>query len=293
MAKQQSLLRNLHTFNVASRTLSFTLAAKELHLTQGAVSHRIKVLESELGFNLFVRGIRKLELTEEGKRFQATLSSSLNKIFTEINDIKSLDEGGELNIATSLGFANGWLLPKLADFKAQYPKFNLNIFAQENNQDLVGNNVDVAIFYASEHHANMHRKRLLNEKYIPVCSPQYAEELGLYKKGLESLHEVNFIHALGSEVWQQWVEHMKLKVDVFKHSYSVSYREMGITCARNHLGVAMGRYQFVKPLIESGELVSPYPYMDTELGYDVMYPVGADGRPKVKVFINWLEEQLS
>ncbi len=54
MANHQSLLRNLHTFNVAAENMSFTLAAKKLHLTQGAVSHRIKVLEGELGFNLFV-----------------------------------------------------------------------------------------------------------------------------------------------------------------------------------------------------------------------------------------------
>ena len=76
MANHQSLLRNLHTFNVAAEKMSFTLAAKKLHLTQGAVSHRIKVLEGELGFNLFVRGTRKLELTEEGQRFQRTLSKA-------------------------------------------------------------------------------------------------------------------------------------------------------------------------------------------------------------------------
>ena len=87
MANQQLLLRNLHTFNVAAKSMSFTLAAKELHLTQGAVSHRIKVLENELGFNLFVRGTRKLELTAEGERFQHTLSKSLSSIFGEIEDI--------------------------------------------------------------------------------------------------------------------------------------------------------------------------------------------------------------
>ncbi|MGR5488253.1 LysR family transcriptional regulator, partial [Vibrio alfacsensis] len=64
MANEQTLLRNLHTFHVAAKVLSFTLAAKELHLTQGAVSHRIKVLEKSLGFNLFTRGTRKLGLTE-------------------------------------------------------------------------------------------------------------------------------------------------------------------------------------------------------------------------------------
>lgn len=60
MDSKQALLKNMHTFNVAVKTMSFKAAANELHLTQSAVSHRIKVLEQELGFNLFVRGTRQL-----------------------------------------------------------------------------------------------------------------------------------------------------------------------------------------------------------------------------------------
>ncbi|MEL7288197.1 MAG: LysR family transcriptional regulator, partial [Pseudomonadota bacterium] len=67
MANQQLLLRNLHTFSIAAKYLSFTQAAKELHLTQGAVSHRIKVLEQELGFSLSVRVCECLEQTERNQ----------------------------------------------------------------------------------------------------------------------------------------------------------------------------------------------------------------------------------
>ncbi|APX06860.1 transcriptional regulator [Vibrio campbellii] len=293
MANQQLLLRNLHTFSIAAKHLSFTQAAKELHLTQGAVSHRIKVLEQELGFSLFVRGTRKLELTSEGHRFQKTLSTSLSTIFNEIEEIKSTDLVGELNIAASPGFLNGWLMPRIADFQRHFPGFNLNLFAQENQLDLVTNQIDVAIFYDTDHLVDVYRQRLFGEKYIPVCTPQYMKELNILEDGMKSLRRINFIHALGSDVWQRWVTYMELDIDIFQHFYCVSHRDMAVLAARNHVGVAMGRYRFVKDFLDKGELVSPYPMMDTLLGYDLVCPSGYEHRPKVKTFISWIESQLS
>ena len=292
MANHQSLLRNLHTFNIAAEKMSFTLAAKKLHLTQGAVSHRIKVLEGELGFNLFVRGTRKLELTEEGLRFQRTLSKSLSSIFSEIEDINNTDLYGQINIGTSPAFANSWLLPRLADFKKRYPKFNLNIFSQE-EQDFHQNHLDIAIYYGAENLKDMYRQPLFGEKYIPVCTPTYAAENDIFEDGLESLHRINFIHALGSDVWQRWIKHHQLDVNLFEQFYCVSHRDMGVRSALHNIGVAMGRYHFVKQYIETGELITPYPSMETNKSYELICPLGTEKRPKVRTFIRWLEEQLS
>ena len=291
MANHQSLLRNLHTFNIAAEKMSFTLAAKKLHLTQGAVSHRIKVLEGELGFNLFVRGTRKLELTEEGLRFQRTLSKSLSSIFSEIEDINNTDLYGQINIGTSPAFANSWLLPRLADFKKRYPKFNLNIFSQE-EQDFHQNHLDIAIYYGAENLKDMYRQPLFGEKYIPVCTPSYAAENDIFEDGLESLYRINFIHALGSDVWQRWIKHHQLDVNLFEQFYCVSHRDMGVRSALHNIGVAMGRYHFVKQYIETGELITPYPSMETNKSYELICPLGTEKRPKVRTFIRWLEEQL-
>ncbi|MGR5554817.1 LysR substrate-binding domain-containing protein [Vibrio fortis] len=292
MANHQSLLRNLHTFNIAAEKMSFTLAAKKLHLTQGAVSHRIKVLEGELGFNLFVRGTRKLELTEEGLRFQRTLSKSLSSIFSEIEDINNTDLYGQINIGSSPAFANSWLLPRLADFKKRYPKFNLNIFSQE-EQDFHQNHLDIAIYYGAENLKDMYRQPLFGEKYIPVCTPSYAAENDIFEDGLESLHRINFIHALGSDVWQRWIKHHQLDVNLFEQFYCVSHRDMGVRSALHNIGVAMGRYHFVKQYIETGELITPYPSMETNKSYELICPLGTEKRPKIRTFIRWLEDQLS
>ncbi|MCK6262061.1 LysR family transcriptional regulator [Vibrio sp. ZSDE26] len=291
MTNHQSLLRNLHTFNIAAQQMSFTLAAKKLHLTQGAISHRIKVLEGELGFNLFVRGTRKLVLTEEGERFQRTLSKSLSTIFGEIEDINNADLYGQINIGTSPAFASDWLIPRINDFKLRYPKFNLNIFSQE-EQDFHNNQLDIAIYYGENELKDMYRQRMFGEKYIPVCTPEYAKKHRIFEDGLDSLHRINFIHALGSDAWQRWIKHFNLDVNLFNQFYCVSHREMGVKCALSDVGVSMGRLHFVSDYINSGELVAPYPSMETDLGYELLCPLGTEKRPKVRTFIQWIEGQL-
>lgn len=125
MLEQQSILALLQTFEVTARHLSFTLAAHEMNLTQGAVSHRIRRLEMHIGFRLFIRMTRKLALTEEGKRLLATLSHSLRAINDEIEDIRDQDLRGTLHIGIAPTLAHLWLMPRLPRFQAQWPGLNL------------------------------------------------------------------------------------------------------------------------------------------------------------------------
>ncbi|YCO02826.1 LysR substrate-binding domain-containing protein [Vibrio sp. VNB-15] len=292
MANQQLLLRNLHTFNVAAKTLSFTLTAKELFLTQGAVSHRIKTLEKELGFSLFARGTRKLELTDEGRRFHATLSQSLNAIFSEIEEITTSDLQGEITLATSPGFANGWLVPKLADFHTKFPGFNVRLLVSDEPKDLNLHDIDVAIYYGVDDMKHTHHIRLFGEKYIPICTPEYAKRLKLFEDGLENLSRINFIHSIGSDVWERWMKVQQLDVDIYRHHYTVSQLGFELAAAKASIGVAMGRYQFVKDDIESGKLVTPYPTIATSQCYDMLCIEGTQNRPKVRTFMRWLQSQL-
>ncbi|EFU5171272.1 LysR family transcriptional regulator [Salmonella enterica] len=103
MLEQQSTLALLQSFEIAARHMSFTLAAKELNLTQGAMSHRIRQLEALLGFRVFIRMTRKLALTVEGERLLLTLSPSLRAINVEVEDIRSQSLcSDQLILATAL-----------------------------------------------------------------------------------------------------------------------------------------------------------------------------------------------
>ncbi|GMQ49095.1 LysR substrate-binding domain-containing protein [Vibrio sp. 10N] len=292
MANQQTLLRNLHTFHVAAKTLSFTLTAKELNLTQGAVSYRMKVLEESIGFNLFTRGTRKLSLTEEGQRFHATLAKSLTSIFGEIEDIRTTELAGEITIAAAPQFAASWLMPRLSDFKERHPKFNLNILVYEEQEAFFKEDIDVAIVYGDETPKDMYVRPLFGERYVPVCTPEYATKFELFDKGIDALVNINFLHALGSDVWQRWVNYHGIDVDIFEQFYCVGHRGLGVTAALSSVGVAMGRYHFVKKHIEKGELVSPLPAMPTDKHYYLVCPNGHEKRPKIQTFIRWLDNQI-
>ncbi|WP_070971795.1 LysR substrate-binding domain-containing protein [Vibrio sonorensis] len=297
MNKQQ-LLRNLHTFSVAAKSLSFTHTANKLHLTQGAVSHRIKVLEQELGFNLFIRGTRQLTLTKEGEKFKSTLDDSLSAIFGQIEEIKTGELHGEISIGASTSFANGWLVPKLKDFKEQYPNFNLNILVKENETDFYGpnrtllNNLDIVICYGGEHYPDMKATPLLKQQFIPVCSPDYAEKFSLFEDGYAALKQVNFLHSLESNAWQRWIKYMDLDVDLFKQFYCVGIRGLDVTAAKHSLGLALGRSYLVEPLLESGELVSPFPSMPSSKLHSIVVPLGTEKRAKIQIFTNWLLGQM-
>ncbi len=176
MLEQQSILALLQTFEVTARHLSFTLAAHEMNLTQGAVSHRIRRLEMHIGFRLFIRMTRKLALTEEGKRLLATLSHSLRAINDEIEDIRDQDLRGTLHIGIAPTLAHLWLMPRLPRFQAQWPGLNLQFRVRAGVMDFNEERVDLAIYYGATRYPDLYQQRLMAESLLPVCSPRYRQQ---------------------------------------------------------------------------------------------------------------------
>ena len=129
-------LSKMYTFEVAARHESFALAAEELSLSPSAVSHRINLLEEELGIQLFVRSHRKVELTQEGKRVYWTLKSSLDTLNQEILDIKNQALSGTLTVYSRPSIAQCWLVPMLGDFTRRYPSISLTVLNGRRSGDL-------------------------------------------------------------------------------------------------------------------------------------------------------------
>ncbi|WP_064608017.1 LysR substrate-binding domain-containing protein [Photobacterium sp. J15] len=311
MDRKQALIANMHTFSVAAKFLSFTKAAEELCLTQGAVSQRIKKLEEQLGFKLFVRLTRRLELTPEGERMLATLNASFDRIFAEMEDIRFNELRGELYIGVAPTFGQAWLLPRLSKFQALYPSLNVKIRVKASRLDFQNEPVDLAIYYGDAHHSDFYCKRLFDEKLTPVCSPDYAEKLGLLHNSngdedsvlpelLQSkLSQACFIHCTESldaispnHEWQQWLEGVDVEIDTSQQQYVFNHAEMAISAARQSMGIAMGRYELVRHYIEQGELVAPFKAINTGLGYDLICPKGLEKRPRFEAFANWIQSLL-
>ncbi len=298
MDNKQTLIANLYSFSVVAKFLSFTLAAEELCLTQGAVSQRIKKLEQELGFKLFVRLTRKLELTEEGRRILGVLNASLDSVFSEIEDIRFNELRGELYIGIAPTFAHLWLMPRLSTFQARYPNLNVKIRVKASKLDFQNQPVDLAIYYGDATHADFYHQRLFDETLVPVCTPQYAESLGL-NTGDKHLTDACFLHCTESleflspqTEWQRWLKETSRDIDVMSKKYVFNHEELTMLAARNSMGIAIGRYQLIKSYLDSGELITPFESIQSGLGYDLICPKGHELRPRFKAFSLWINEQL-
>lgn len=296
MNNKQSLLTNLYTFNIAAKSLSFTLASEQLFLTQGAVSQRIKQLEEQLGFNLFIRLTRKLELTEEGKRLWDVLDTSLEAIFSEIEDIQFNELSGELYIGVAPTFAQSWLMPRLPEFQALYPNLDLKIRVKASPLDFKHEPVDLAIYYSNGLHPDLHCEKLFDEYLTPIGTPEYVNKL---PKDVFNIDAVCLIHCTESLEsirtdfeWTYWLSMTNNPTPVQSNNYVFNHSEMAISAVRNGMGIGIARTRLVDTYLNNGELVTPFEAIPSNLSYNLICPKGQELRPKYQAFTRWLRTKI-
>ncbi|GKX63701.1 Gcv operon activator [Pragia fontium] len=289
-------LSKLHTFEAAARHCSFALAADELSLSPSAVSHRINHLEEELGFKLFQRFHRKIELTDEGQRVYWALKSSLEYLNQEILEIKNQELSGSLTVYSRPSIAQCWLVPKLADFIRQYPSINLNILTGNENVNFRGYGIDLAIYFDDKTSNKLACQHLMDESMVPVCSPEYAEKYQLmgnitHLKQCTLLHDRQaWSNDSDTDEWSSWAKHFDISLDAGQHNMGFDRSDLAIIAAINHAGVAMGRKKLVNKRLNNNELVMPFPEMEVQCAqryYISTLPERQD--PKINAFIQWLE----
>ncbi len=289
------VLAGLHYFECVARHLSFTLAARELFLTQSAVSHRIRELEKDLGFALFHRFVRRIVLTEEGARLLAVLRRSLSEIEGEIREIQAQALGGSLSVVCGPSFLGCWLLPRLMSFYNQYPGIALNLRSQINPVDFENDRADMAIDYTNVRHPGVYSEVLLDEAIFPVCSPAYAEDHDLYDNpgALEHcllLHDTRpWVNARSIAEWSLWLEHVQLEHFTLNKGYSFDRSEAALRMAVQGAGVAMGRKQLAAAWLASGDLVRPFSQtVMAPQSYVLVMPHDRVRNVRVKAFCAWL-----
>jgi LysR family glycine cleavage system transcriptional activator len=179
-------LHALRAFEAAARHLSFKRAAAELHVTPGAVSHQVKLLESLLGVPLFRRLTRALELTAEGHLLLPKVGEGLATLHSAFEQLRSRNERCALNVHAPPNFAARWLIPRLNGFTSAHPELALHLAARPSMIDgrdpggeLVQRTNDarddapvVSIRFGTGHYPGAHVDEVFAAEYVPVCSPR-------------------------------------------------------------------------------------------------------------------------
>src|SRR5215467_10443063 len=146
MLRRLPPLNALKAFEAAARHESFTRAAEELFVTQGAVSHQVKALELELGVKLFNRERQRLIITDAGRDYLTVLRDAFDRIAVDTERLLQRQSSGVLTVSTSPDFAAKWLVSRLGRFAEEHPSIDLRVsatlnhadFAREEDVDLAG-----------------------------------------------------------------------------------------------------------------------------------------------------------
>ena len=290
-----AVLGGLHCFACVGEHLSFARAADDMFITPSAVSHRIKQLETQLGFSLFHRFTRRITFTPEGERLFSALRLSLGEIEEEIRAIRNQEMKGNLVIACTPSFARIWLVPRLKNFTAEYPGIEMHLRCHDNLVDFETENFDMAICYSDGKHPDLHINQFMSESIAPVCSREYADEHKLWDnpEGLADcllLHDCSpWPNAQFFSEWSSWAVLTGLSDFDARRGYSFDRTELALKGARRGFGVAIGRYRLVRDLLDSGELVAPLgKFQGSPLSYYLVCPTARVGSPRVEGFSAWL-----
>src|ERR1700733_8529423 len=149
MTLQLPPLNALRTFDVVARHLSMTSAAKELCVTQTAVSHQVRQLEDHLAIKLLVRDRGRLALTAEGRAWAAALADVFSRLHAANRRLRGARERPVVAVTVIPSFAAGWLVPRLGGFFAKHKQIDIRISPSEQLVDLVAASMDLGIRYGS------------------------------------------------------------------------------------------------------------------------------------------------
>src|SRR5258708_8134999 len=172
MPRQLPPLNALKAFEAAARSESFTRAAEELCVTQGAVSHQVKALEGELAIKLFNRERQRLIITEAGRDYLTVIRDALDRIALGTERLLQRQNAGVLTVSTSPDFAAKWLVHRLGHFAEAHPEIDLRVSATLHHVDFAREEVDLAVRHGDGNWPGLDTVRLSSEQLFAVCSPK-------------------------------------------------------------------------------------------------------------------------
>lgn len=284
----------LRAFEAAARLRSFTLAADELGLTQGAISHQVRGLEDQLGFELFRREPRRISTTAKGEQLAQAVREGLGTVARAIVELTKTDAGPHLVVSTLAGFAVKWLFPRLIRFDEKHPRIELSIATTGQLADFSTGEADVAIRYGLGRYPGLHVEKILDEDMFPVCAPKLMRGAKALRKpadlaGVPLLHDDITKLEGHTPGWRLWLSAAGvLGVDPAK-GRRFGQSNMSIQAAIEGLGVALGRAPLVADDLAAGRLVRPFDLaVPSGYGYYFVCPPRALERPKVAAFRAWV-----
>src|SRR6476660_1487575 len=223
-------LNALKAFEAAARHESFTRAAEELCVTQGAVSHQVKALEAELAIKLFNRERQRLIITEAGRDYLAVVRDAFDRIAMGTERLLQRQNAGVLTVSTSPDFAAKWLVHRLGHFAEAHSGIDLRVSATMHHVDFAREEVDLAVRHGDGNWPGLDATRLCTEQLFPVCSPKLMAGRNRIARPSDLLKSP-LLHLDDSKAWSRWFDAAGIANAETSHGLTLNRASMLIDAA--------------------------------------------------------------
>ena len=293
MLRRLPSLNALKAFEAAARHGSFTKAADELSVTQGAVSHQVKALEAELGLRLFNRERQRLVITEAGRTYLEVVRDSFDRLAVGTHRLLQLQKSGVLTLTTSPNFASKWLVHRLGSFSEAHPEIDLRVSATRQHIDFAREDFDMAIRHGDGQWPGLHVTRLCVEELFPVCSPKFLRGRGALRSPTDLKHHT-LLHVTDRRDWINWLEAAGVSDVNITRGPVFGERSMGIDAAVDGQGIALARSALAAWDLLAGRLVRPFTLgLKVSYAYWIVCPKSTADLPKIATFRSWLVDEAA
>jgi DNA-binding transcriptional LysR family regulator len=284
----------LLAFDAAARHQSFTRAANDLSLTEGAISRQIGNLESILGIRLFERVKKRVALTEAGRVYAGQVRQTLELIERDALDIMAHEgKGGIIELAVLPTFASQWLLPRLGAFAVQQPEITIHMSARTGVFLFPGTPFDAAIHYGEPTWPGTEAYYLFNEESVPVCRPGLIDDADSKGVDAQTLTRYPLLHALTRPTdWQHWFAAAGVTAINTMKGSRFELHSLLISAACAGLGIALLPRFLIAEQLAAGTLTIPLDRpLRSNKAYYLVCPENKQSARPLTLFREWLQAE--
>ncbi|WKK18746.1 LysR substrate-binding domain-containing protein [Achromobacter insolitus] len=286
-------LQALRTFVEVSQRGSITAAAQALHVTPGAISQQIRLLEERLGIALLVRERHGMRMTEAGADVYPMLSAAFAQIDKAVDMLEAMKARQSLTVSTVATFAASWLVPRLGRFKQRHPHIEIRVEATPALVDLRRDHVDVALRHGLGDYPGLDVVPLMAPVLVPVAAPGLAASVTLTEPA--DCLDYPLLHDADRADWPLWLSAHGVAQDPrAQRGNAFDDDFLLIRAAESGQGLALVPAAHAQEEIAAGRLVQvldkPWP---SRFAYYAVSRPGAAQRPEVRAFIDWILEEAA
>lgn len=283
--------RAISMFHVTARSGSIVGAAQELGITPSAVSQQIHSLEVYLGTSLLIRDGRKIKLTEAGERYFDMISRGIDQVVEATDRIRGFRAASVLTVRASPSFASKWLLPRLPTFINAHQNLEVRIDGTNEPTNFDREDIDVEIRHGEGQWQGVFVEALVEERFLPVCSPRYEDAASLAPGDLP---QRRLIHSVKSLVqWTHWFAALGIVPARRWERVLFDRSHMVIDAALSGLGIALESDLLTWQELSDGRLVCPVscPPQMTAVTQWIVCPHERLRLAKVRAFLDWVRSE--